>query len=181
MEESAEQALVERCRAGDDEAFRELVDRYKTLVYAVVLRTVTDRSRADDLAQEVFLRIHRGLPAFRGESSLATWLFRITRNVCVEVRDRRAFEQSLDELDDEGRPRVEHAAADQAFDRIELRDRLDKALARLPAAARFLVSAHYLGGQKYEQLAQALDLPIGTVKTHLHRAKRRLRTLLENE
>jgi RNA polymerase sigma-70 factor (ECF subfamily) len=64
---------------------------------------------------------------------------------------------------------------------MELRDRLDKALAQLPPAARFLVSAHYLGGQKYEDLAQALDLPIGTVKTHLHRAKQRLRVLLERE
>jgi len=92
MEESGEQALVERCRSGSDAAFRELVDRYKNLVYGVILRTVADRSRADDLAQEVFLRVHRGLPAFRGESSLSTWLFRITRNVCAEVRDPRQFE-----------------------------------------------------------------------------------------
>jgi RNA polymerase sigma-70 factor (ECF subfamily) len=181
MEESAEQALVERCRSGSDEAFRELVDRYKSLVYGVILRTVADRSGADDLAQEVFLRVHRGLPAFRGESSLSTWLFRITRNVCAEVRDQRQFERSLDAVDDNRRPLVSPGTADRAFADMELRDRLDKALAQLPPAARFLVSAHYLGGQKYEDLAQALDLPIGTVKTHLHRAKQRLRALLEGE
>lgn len=181
MEESGEQALVERCRSGSDAAFRELVDGYKNLVYGVILRTVADRSRADDLAQEVFLRVHRGLPAFRGESSLSTWLFRITRNVCAEVRDPRQFERSLDAVDDNRRPRVDLGTADCAFADMELRDRLDKALAQLPPAARFLVSAHYLGGQKYEDLAQALDLPIGTVKTHLHRAKQRLRKLLERE
>jgi RNA polymerase sigma-70 factor (ECF subfamily) len=181
MEESDEQTLVERCRSGSDDAFRELVDRYKNLVYGVILRTVADRSRADDLAQEVFLRVHRGLPAFRGESSLSTWLFRITRNVCAEVRDQRQFERSLDAVDDNRRPLVSPGAADRAFADMELRDRLDKALAQLPPAARFLVSAHYLGGQKYEDLAQALDLPIGTVKTHLHRAKQRLRALLEGE
>jgi RNA polymerase sigma-70 factor (ECF subfamily) len=142
---------------------------------------VADRSGADDLAQEVFLRVHRGLPAFRGESSLSTWLFRITRNVCVEVRDQHRFERSLDAIDDNRRPRVALGTADRAFADMELRDRLDKALAQLPPAARFLVSAHYLGGQKYEDLAQALDLPIGTVKTHLHRAKQRLRALLERE
>ena len=60
-----------------------------------------------------------------------------------------------------------------------MRDRLDKALAQLTPAARFLVAAHYLGGQKYEELAEALEMPVGTVKTHLHRAKRRLRELLE--
>ena len=179
MEESAERALVERCRSGSDAAFRELVDGYKNLVYGVIMRTVTDRSRADDLAQEVFLRVYQGLPSFRGESRLSTWLFRIARNVCAEIRTRRQFEQSLDVVDDDSRPRMDPGAADRAFDEMELRDRLDKALAQLPPAARFLVAAHYLGGRKYEDLAQALDLPIGTVKTHLHRAKRRLRTLLE--
>jgi RNA polymerase sigma-70 factor (ECF subfamily) len=178
MEESAEQALIERCRSGSDAAFGELVDRYKNLVYGVILRTVADRSRADDLAQEVFLRVHRGLLSFRGQSSLATWLFRITRNVCLETRDRRQFERSLESVDADHR-RIEPQATDRAFTDLELRDRLDKALAQLPPAARFLVSAHYLGGQKYEELAQALDLPVGTVKTHLHRAKRRLRALLE--
>src|SRR5678816_5263 len=78
MEEAAEQALIARCRSGSDAAFSELVDRYKNLVYAVILRTIDDRSRADDLAQEVFLRVFRGLPEFRGDSTLATWLFRIT-------------------------------------------------------------------------------------------------------
>ena len=179
MRDSTEQALIERCRAGNDEAFRELVDRYKNLVYGVVVRTVADPSRADDLAQDVFLRVHRGLASFRGESSLSTWLFRITRNVCAEVRDQRQFQRSLDELDDRGRRRTEPAVKDRAFADLELRDRLDKALMQLPPAARFLVSAHYLGGQKYEDLADVLGLPIGTVKTHLHRAKRRLRALLE--
>jgi RNA polymerase sigma-70 factor (ECF subfamily) len=179
MEESSDQALLARCRGGSDDAFRELVDRYKHLVYGVILRTVSDRSRADDLAQDVFLRVHRGLPSFRGESSLATWLFRIARNVCSEVRDRRQFEQSLDALDADARPRIQPAARDHAFAELELRDRLDKALAQLPPAARFLVAAHYLGGRKYEELAAALDMPLGTVKTHLYRAKQRLREILE--
>jgi RNA polymerase sigma-70 factor, ECF subfamily len=181
MEESDDLALVERCRAGNDAAFRELVDRHKKLVYGVILRTVADRSSADDLAQDVFLRVHKGLPSFRGESSLSTWLFRITRNVCAEVRDQRQFLQSLDTVDDDRLPRIHLGMPDRAFADLELRDRLDKALAQLPSAVRFMVSAHYLGGQKYEDLAQALDLPIGTLKAHLHRAKRRLRALLEGE
>src|SRR6187401_2159024 len=129
MEESADQALVERCRTGSDAAFRELVDRYKNLVYGVILRTVADRSRADDLAQEVFLRAHRGLPSFRGESSLSTWLIRITRNVCAEVRDVRKFERSLEALDSRDRPRIVPGVPDRAFADLELRDRLDEAMA----------------------------------------------------
>src|SRR4051812_6366499 len=131
MEEAAEQALVERCRAGSDIAFRELVERYKALVYGVILRTVQDRSRADDLAQEVFLRVHRGLPSFRGDARLTTWLFRIARNVCVEVRDRRQFERSLDVLDDAGRPATEFGAVDPAFVEFEQRDLVEKALAQV--------------------------------------------------
>src|SRR4029078_4693243 len=81
-------ALLERCRAGDESAFQELVDRYKGLVFALIARTVQDRSRAEDLAQEVFLRVHRGLPYFRGEARLSTWIYRIVANVCVQDSSR---------------------------------------------------------------------------------------------
>jgi len=76
-------------RKGDDAAFGELVDLYKNLVYGLVYRMVSDRSRADDLAQEVFLRVYRGLPYFRGEARLSTWIFRIAQNVCTAARSRR--------------------------------------------------------------------------------------------
>ena len=79
-----ELALVDRCRSGDETAFRELVDRYKDLVFGLIARTVQDRSRAEDLAQDVFLRVHRGLPYFRGEARLSTWIYRIVSNVCVQ-------------------------------------------------------------------------------------------------
>ena len=80
-DEFDEHALIQRCRSGtDDAAFGELVARYKDLVYGLVLRLAPDRSQADDLAQEVFLKIHRGLPYFRGEARLSTWIYRIVMN-----------------------------------------------------------------------------------------------------
>jgi RNA polymerase sigma-70 factor, ECF subfamily len=178
MTEFEERALIERCRTGDDLAFSELVDRYKNLVFAMVSRMVSDRTQADDLAQEVFLKVHRGLPYFRGEARLSTWIYRIVANVCVQARARRAVEVPLEPHAATGRP-VQRGAADAAFEGMELRDRLDKALAQLPENHRFLVAAHYLDGIQYEALAEALDIPIGTVKTHLYRAKRRLRELLD--
>src|SRR5439155_25731360 len=90
MDPAHERELVERCRRGDEGAFQELVDRYKDLVFALIARTVQDRSRSEDLAQEVFLRIHRGLPYFRGEARLSTWIYRIVANVCVENAARTA-------------------------------------------------------------------------------------------
>ena len=178
-EELDERALIERCRTGDDTAFGELVDRYKNLVYGLVYRLVSDRSLVDDLAQEVFLKVHRGLPYFRGDARLSTWIYRIVQNVCFQARTRRTADVPLDSGGDD-RPRrpIEPGGADTAFADIELRDRLEKAIAQLPEQYRLLIAAHYLRGVQYEALADALNMPLGTVKTHLYRAKRRLRELL---
>src|SRR6187397_3072213 len=171
-----ERELIERCRTGDDTAFAELVDRYKDLVYGLIYRMVADRGLADDLAQDVFLKVHRGLPYFRGEARLSTWIYRIVMNVCAQARSRPRPEVSIERGPD--RPPLDPGAPDAAFADFELRDRLEKAIAQLPEHYRFLIAAHHLRGIQYEALAEALDIPIGTVKTHLHRAKRQLRELL---
>jgi RNA polymerase sigma-70 factor (ECF subfamily) len=179
-EELEERALVERCRTGDDAAFGELIEQYKQLVYGLVYRMVADRSQADDLAQEVFLKVHRGLPYFRGEARLSTWIYRIVQNVCLQPKARRPPHVSLDQETPDGRPRREPGAPDGAFADLELRDRLEKAIAQLPDQYQVLIAAHYLDGVQYEALAESLDIPLGTVKTHLHRAKKRLRELLDS-
>ena len=180
MQPVHEHELVERCRRGDEGAFQELVDRYKDLVFALIGRTTLDRSKADDLAQDVFLRVHRGLPYFRGEARLSTWIYRIVSNVCVqEQQGRSPAVESLD--DDRSGAREAASTRDRAFSDFELRDRLEKAIGRLPANSRLLIAAHYLQGVRYEELADAMNLPLGTVKTHLHRAKRQLRRLLETD
>src|SRR4051812_11614423 len=89
MEAGNERELVERCRRGDEGAFQELVDRYKTLVFALIARTVQDRSRAEALAQDVFRRFPRGLPYFRGEARLSPWISRIVANVGAQNPARR--------------------------------------------------------------------------------------------
>jgi len=179
MQAVNERELVERCRLGDERAFQELVDRFKDLVFGLIARTVQDRSRAEDLAQDVFLRIHRGLPYFRGEARLSTWIYRIVANVCAQDQARREAMVSLD--DDRVSGRSTPSVLDRGFGDLELRDRLEKAIVRLPANYRLLIAAHYLDGVRYEELAEALQLPLGTVKTQLYRAKQRLRQVLETE
>lgn len=179
MEAVNERELVERCRQGDQGAFQELVDRYKDLVFALIARTVQDRSRAEDLAQDVFLRVHRGLPYFRGEARLSTWIYRIVANVCLQDQSR-APKPSASFDDDRTAPRTP-SAVDRQYGDLELRDRLEKAIARLPANYRLLIAAHYLDGVQYDELAEALQLPLGTVKTQLYRAKQQLRRVLETE
>jgi RNA polymerase sigma-70 factor, ECF subfamily len=148
-------------------------------VFALIARTVQDRTRAEDLAQDVFLRIHRGLPYFRGEARLATWIYRIVANVCLQEHTRPSATVSLD--DEHASAKAQRAAPDRQFGDLELRDRLEKAIARLPAQYRLLIAAHYLNGVQYEGLAEALQLPLGTVKTQLYRAKRQLRRMLETD
>jgi RNA polymerase sigma-70 factor, ECF subfamily len=176
MADSDEQTLIERCRKGDDVAFTELVERYKDLVYGMIWRLAPDRTQADDLAQDVFLKVHRGLPYFRGEARLSTWIYRIVANVCAQARSRPVREVSLERGPE--KPPIDPPSIDASFADFELRDRLEKAIAQLPEQYRFLIAAHHLRGVQYEALAEALNMPLGTVKTHLHRAKRRLRELL---
>ena len=138
-----------------------------------------DRSQVDDLAQDVFLKIHRGLPYFRGEARLSTWIYRIVMNVCVQARSRprgkcRSTAVRI------GRRSIRARPTRRSRD-LELRDRLDKAIAQLPEHYRFLIAAHHLSGMQYEALAEALDIPLGTVKTHLHRAKRRCESCCRND
>ena len=178
MNSTSEHELVERCREGDEQAFRELVERYKGLVFALVARSISDPARAEDMAQEVFLRVHRGLPYFRGESRLSTWIYRVAVNLLM-AEPRPVPTEPLEGTGD-GPPR-EFGAADRSFEELALRDRMEKAIRRLPVNYRVLIHGHYMKGLRYEELAEALDLPMGTVKTHLHRAKRQLRHLLETE
>src|SRR5687768_17554765 len=125
MDDFDERELVGRCQRGEDSAFAELVDRYKNLVYAMIYRMMTDRTQVEDLAQDVFLKVHRGLPYFRGEARLSTWIYRIVANVCVQARSNRRERTSTSDV-------AEPAAADGAFADLEVRDRIEKAMAQLP-------------------------------------------------
>src|ERR671910_761329 len=142
MPDLTDEDLIARCKDGSDEAFAELARRYRHMVFGLIARTVGDRQRAEDLAQEVFLRVHRGLPYFRGAARVSTWLYRIVINVCLQ---ERSVPSTLDVTLDESRVDQLRSREDWAGS-LELRDRLGKALARLPAPQRLLIAAHYLNG-----------------------------------
>jgi len=177
---AADRDLVNRCRGGDgDAAFRELVDQYKGMVFAVISRSIADRSLVEDLAQDVFVRVHRGLRSFRGDARLSTWMCRIAINVCADARQRAPREVSLDAAPAGAPPPPAAIVVDPAFAGLELRDRVAKAMARLSDRSRLVLTLHYFAGRGYEEIAEALDVPLGTVKTQLHRAKQELRAILE--
>lgn len=167
--------LVRRAAEGARAAFAELVRRHQGKVRGLLLRLCGDRTLADDLAQEVFLRAYRGLCGFEGRSSFSTWLYRISYNAYLNHSTRTRKWSALPSGYD-----TATAAPDDAHSppRSDLRRDLDLAVATLPERYRGVVVLYYLQDLSYPEIAEILDVPLGTVKTHLHRAKRLLRTKL---
>jgi RNA polymerase sigma-70 factor (ECF subfamily) len=188
MEEQGERDLIDRCRRDDRQAFAHLVDRYKGMVFALLGRMVADRALVEDLAQEVFLRVYQGLSGFRGESRLSTWIYRIAYNACVAELERPHHRVSFVSLDgdrDEDEPALELPDPghdpDELLNRIDFSHTLQRLVGQLPPAHRMALGLYYLEGKRYEDISAVMELPLGTVKTYLHRAKQKLRDLIVEE
>lgn len=165
---------------GDPErAFRRLMDGFRDRVYLFCLRAAASREDAEDMAQEVFIRVWKGLGRFRGECSLATWIYRIAWNVCASYLERRARSPGFDPYDES--PDGEETVAppipldDERLRRSEQRQFLERLLASIPESYRLVLTLYYLQEQSYQEIAAITGMPMGTVKASLHRAKARLR------
>lgn len=171
--------LVDRLKAGEPHAFEELVRGYQHRVFGVALRMLGTRAEAEDVAQEVFLRVHRAIGDFRGEARLSTWLYGITSRLCLNRlasparRRERAGDDVLIEL-----PAPDADAAATA-ERSELEAALSAAIASLPEEFRIVVLLRDVEGLSYDAIAEALDLEPGTVRSRLHRARTTLKETLE--
>jgi RNA polymerase sigma-70 factor (ECF subfamily) len=172
-------SLVDRLRRGDPRAFEDLVIAYQHRVFGVALRMLGNRAEAEDLAQEVFLRVHRSIGEFRGEAKLSTWLYAIASRLCLnrltsgERRLARHGEETLTRLASSA-----VGPADEA-ERSELEAALHRAIAELGEDRRIVVVLRDLEGLSYEEIAAALELELGTVRSRLHRARMDLREKLE--
>ena len=172
LAETAEKTLVSRACGGDRGAFAELVRRHQGRVRGLLLRLAKDRALADDLAQEVFLRAYRGLVGFQGRSAFGTWIYRIAYNVYLNNRSRvRRFCELPGDYD----TRAVAPPTALSAPRSDLRRDLATAIETLPERYRAVVVLYYLEEVSYPEIADILSVPLGTVKTHLHRAKRMLR------
>jgi RNA polymerase sigma-70 factor (ECF subfamily) len=173
-------ALIKRFNKGDPGAFQDLVERYKDLVHSVIRQTVPETSQAEDLAQEVFIRIYRGLEGFRGQSRLSSWIWRIAYRVCLSEIERVRREKGLVSLDDKefiGNPKLHPDLVDEtdALDDLASRDQWDVLFRQLPPRHRMILVLYYYQNLSYLEIAEILDRPMGTVKSDLHRAKSALR------
>ena len=177
-----EQNLIQRAQKGDHEAFAALVTEHQHYIYNLALRVLKNEEEALDLAQEAFVRAWTALPNFRGQSQFRTWLFRIVTNLCYNRLPN--LRRSLNDLGDDAVseiPGTEIAFGNPAhgFESRELRSYLHKAIDELDENYRLLISLRYQNELSYEEIASMLNLPLGTVKTGLFRAKEQLRRALE--
>jgi len=181
-----ERNIIERCKQGDLAAFNELVKKYEKQVYNFAYRLTGNYDDANDIAQEAFLRVYNAIGSFRGDASFTTWLFRITTNVFLDDRKRaRAHPHaSLDEymeLDESSvarqieDPSPSPEAITEEKERAQI---LQNAIQGLPDYQRAMVSLYHTQQKSYEEIAEMMDLPIGTVKSRLNRARLALKEKL---
>ena len=183
--------VVALAQQGRDAAYRELIRRYERPVFSLIFRMVRDRELAEDLAQDTFIKVLNHIDRYRPEFKLSSWLFKIANNVAIDHLRRR----QLDTISMDGSP---HAATtdaveatsfeiaqpqESALDEIEARElgsAIEQAIARLRPEYRSCILLRHVEGRSYEEIAATLDLPLGTVKTYIHRARHELRRALEH-
>jgi RNA polymerase sigma-70 factor (ECF subfamily) len=183
-----EALLIERCRSGDLNAFDEIVARHQSRIFNLCYWILGDREEAADAAQDAFVRAFRSIANFRAESTLGTWLHRIAVNVCLDAKARRGRAplpySSLEKPDHEGDTQSFDPpdTADLPPDTLQRRERRQavlQAVAALSPEHRAVIVLFDIQGHSYEDAAQALDLPMGTLKSRLNRARLALRRELE--
>jgi len=174
---------------GRDDAFRELVRRYERPVFSLIYRMVRDRETAEDLAQETFIKVLNHIDRYRPEFKLSSWLFKIANNLTIDhLRKRR-----LDTVSMDGSPHAATAVEIEAtsfdvetrgetpleeLESRELGSAIEQAISGLRPEYRSCILLRHVEGRSYEEIATTLDLPLGTVKTYIHRARHELRNAL---
>lgn len=171
---TGEAALLNAARRGDGEAFGRLIKPHIDSAYRMAWRMVGDPSEAEDVVQEALYKAWRALPTFRGEAKFATWLYRIVWRECANRQQARR------PLPLEGEPADGTDAHNplQRLQRREMQAEVERALQQLSLPYRTVLTLFYLEDLPLREIADVLDLPLGTVKTHLHRARKALRKLL---
>ncbi|WP_035350542.1 RNA polymerase sigma factor [Edaphobacter aggregans] len=168
-----------------DLSFEQVVRENQAMVFRTLYRLTGSREHLDDLAQEVFLRLYRALPNFRGESLVTTYLYRIAVNVAQnEWKRRKRADRPLVSMSDETsawEERLEHPErnAEQQMEEREFRLRVEEQLQELSSVERTVLVLYHQEERSYEQIAAALNMPIGTIRTHLHRGRKKLRERLQ--
>jgi RNA polymerase sigma-70 factor (ECF subfamily) len=182
----ADHELVRRCKDGDHAAFAGLIDRYKDRIYWLVTRMIGGPDD-EDLTQEIFLRMYQAIGDFEGRSSFQTWLYRIAHNLCIsELRKRGRRGEHLS-FEEEGEEKIHYllpeprTGLETEIERRDVAASVQALMQKLPERYRTVLTLFYVQQLRYEEIAEVMAVPVGTVKTHIHRARLRLRDLVLGE
>ena len=176
MTKDEEKGYIERVLAGDESAYEPLVTENQTKVYRLALRILKNEADAEDAAQEAFLKAYTSLADFRGDSRFSVWLYRLTNNICIDMlrKNKRAVIVSLQTEETEIAIPDERYSPERLAERAADRDAVRTALAALPDDCREILALRESAGLSYDEIAAALSLEVGTVKSRLNRARKKL-------
>lgn len=176
--------LMRKATEGDEQAFETLVSRYEGKIYHMALRYTGDAEEALDITQEVFLRMYRSMAEFQGNSSVSTWVYRIADNVCKDVMRRVSSRATVLPAATDAEDPYEIEIPDlrynpeSVYDRAALRETIVDAISSLPEHMRKAIILREIAGFSYEEIAECLDLEMGTVKSRIARGRDKLRIFL---
>jgi RNA polymerase sigma-70 factor, ECF subfamily len=176
--------VIEGCKQGDQESFKELIRLTHRAVYSLALRMVGDPEDAADVSQETYLKLIKAIKQFRGEAKFSTWLYRVTSSVAISSlrkKSRRRADVPIDSEDLTRLPAVATADPAVSSEQRFLMERLDQALQLLPASYRVVAVMKDVYGLSFEEIADQLAINEGAARVRLHRARRRLRELLSED
>ena len=172
----SEKILVEKAKNGDSSAFEKLYDLYATKVYNTALRMTRNAEDALDLSQEIFIRVYKSLPFFKGDSSFSTWLYSIASNACIDFT-RKETKKKHDSVD-EALQLPDVKTPESELEKRQLREDIANAISSLPPNLREVIVLREINGLSYAEIADALDIEEGTVKSRISRAREKLCILL---
>lgn len=182
-----ERAIIERCKEGDLSAFDELVRRYSKQIFNFAYRMTQNYDDANDIASDAFVKVFNAIDSFRGDAVFSTWIFRIVTNLYLDSRKRSKAHMHIPldeyiELEESTVTRQVEDPSPSPLEQIETKERhdmLSDAINELPEYQRIMVLLYHTQGKSYEEIAEIVGLPIGTVKSRLNRARMALKKKLE--
>ncbi len=182
-----EKELIRQAKSGNLKAYEEIIGLYEKKVFSTIYYMVKNDNEVEDIAQEVFIKIYKNLGNFKEESSLYTWIYRITVNVCIDELKKRKKVVYLDEKIDTKDGEVELQLPDDSksptdiAEDNDLKDKLEKCIKKLPESQRMMIILRDIKGFTYMEIAEIMKMNLGTVKSKINRARASLKELLEED
>jgi RNA polymerase sigma-70 factor (ECF subfamily) len=172
--------LIQACLGGDEECFAELVNRYKNLVYSIILRQTKNSEEANDLSQDVFLKVYKNLEKYTPEFKFSTWIMRITGNHIIDMHRKKKFETVSYEEYTEGGGRISATAASPETEYLkrDQTERISKIVSELPEMYKVPVILYHQQGMSYSEISEKIGEPLSKIKNRIFRGRKMLKTML---